>query len=225
MSFKNLNRKPNLELIIQQIKTQIKDGTLKPLEKLPSERKLAILLGVSRSSVREAIQSLAFSGYLQVIHGKGTYILEIAKKYDEVIKFFSNFSNYSINSLMEARIMLESEFARLAALNANQEEINIIERIANEIANSKDMTTFFIKDLEFHLTIAKATHNPFMNALMNIIGELIYKEIHKIAEISQYIRETSIEETRGLAQAIKQRDAEKAKKLMGEHIRNVIEHL
>jgi DNA-binding FadR family transcriptional regulator len=224
MSFKKLNRKPNLEFIIQQIKTQIKDGILKPLEKLPSERKLAVLLGVSRSSVREAIQSLAFSGYLQVIHGKGTYILEIAKKYDEVMNFFSSFSNYSINSLMEARIMLEGEFARIAALNANQEEINIIERIANEIANSKNMTTFFIKDLEFHLTIAKATHNPFMVALMNIIGELIYKEIQKVVGVSKHTRETSIENARVLVQAIKQRDAEKAKKLMCEHIRDVSEY-
>jgi GntR family transcriptional repressor for pyruvate dehydrogenase complex len=221
MSFKTIKKESTLEIIIQQIKSQIKKGILKPGEKLPSERKLADLLGVSRASVREAIQALAFSGYLEVIQGKGTYILEMATQYDEIVNFFSKFSNYSLDYLMEARIMLEGEFARLAALNASQEEIDVIERVFNEIASSKDLNTFFVKDLEFHLTIAKATHNPIMNGLMKIIGEMLYKETQKIIEISKDTRENTIETTRDLIQAIKKRNAEQAKELMSEHIRNI----
>ena len=221
MSFEIIKRQSTLEVIIQQIKSQIKKGILKPGEKLPSERKLADQLGVSRASVREAIQALAFSGYLEVIQGKGTYILEIATQYDEIVKFFSEFSNYSLDYLMEARIMLEGEFARLAALNASQEEIDVIEGVFNEIVSSKDSNTFFVKDLEFHLTIAKATHNPFMYGLMKIIGEMLYKETQRIIGVSSYTWENTIESTRGLVQAIKQRDAEKAKELMGEQIRDV----
>jgi GntR family transcriptional repressor for pyruvate dehydrogenase complex len=221
LNFKVINKKSTLEIIIQQIKDQIKKGILKPGEKLPSERKLADQLGVSRASVREAIQALAFSGYLEVIQGKGTYILEMATQYDEIVNFFSEFSNYSLDYLMEARIMLEGEFARLAALNASQEEIDVIERIFNEIASSKVLNTFFVKDLEFHLTIAKATHNPIMNGLMKIIGEMLYKETHKIIEISKDTRENTIKTTRNLVQAIKQRNAEQAKELMSEHIRNI----
>jgi GntR family transcriptional repressor for pyruvate dehydrogenase complex len=221
MSFKTIKRESTLEVIVQQIKDQIKKGILKPGEKLPSERKLADLLGVSRASVREAIQALAFSGYLEVNQGKGTYILEMATKYDEIANFFSEFSNYSLDYLMEARIMLEGEFARLAALNASQEEIDVIERVFNEIASSKDLNTFFVKDLEFHLTIAKATHNPIMNGLMKIIGEMLYKETRKIIEISKDTRENTIEITRNLVQAIKKRNAEQARELMSEHIRNI----
>jgi len=221
MSFKIIKKESTLEVIVQQIKNQIKKGILKPGEKLPSERKLADLLGVSRASVREAIQALAFSGYLEVIQGKGTYILEIASKYDEITNFFSKFSNYSLDYLMEARIMLEGEFARLAALNASQEEIDIIEKIFNEIAKSKDLNSFFVKDLEFHLTIAKATHNPIMNGLMKIIGEMLYKETEKIIEMSRDTRENTIETTRNLVQAIKQRNAEQAKELMSKHIINI----
>jgi len=221
MSFEIIKRQSTLEVIIQQIKSQIKKGILKPGEKLPSERKLADQLGVSRSSVREAIQALAFSGYLEVIQGKGTYILEIATKYDEIVNFFSEFSNYSIDYLMEARIMLEGEFARLAALNAKQEEIDVIEKIFSEICNSKDVNTFFVKDLELHLVIAKATHNPFMNGLMKIIGEMLYKETRKIIEGSKNIRENNIETIKGLVQAIKQRNTNKAKELMVKHIKDV----
>jgi len=221
MSFKTIKKESTLEIIIQQIKKQIKKGILKPGEKLPSERNLGIQLGVSRASVREAIQALAFSGYLEVIQGKGTYILEMATQYDEIVKFFSEFSNYSLDYLMEARIMLEGEFARLAALNASQEEIDVIEKVFNEIASSKDLNTFFVKDLEFHLTIAEATHNPIMNGLMKIIGEMLYKETQKIIEISKDTRENTIETTRELVQAIKKRNAEQAKELMSEHIRNI----
>ena len=221
MNFKVINKKSTLETIIQQIKGQIKKGILKPGEKLPSERKLADLLGVSRASVREAIQALAFSGYLEVIQGKGTYILEIATKYDEIVNFFSEFPNYSLDYLMEARIMLEGEFARLTTLNASQEEIDVIEKIFDEIAKSKDLNSFVIKDLEFHLTIAKATHNPFMYGLMKIIGEMLYKETQRIIGRSRYTKENTIENTRNLVRAIKQRDAEKAKELMGEHIRDI----
>ncbi|GAF94726.1 unnamed protein product, partial [marine sediment metagenome] len=166
MSFTTIKRESTLEVIVQQIKDQIKKGILKPGEKLPSERELASLLGVSRTSVREAIKALSFSGYLEVIQGKGTYVLEMSTKYDEIVNFFSGFSNYSLDYLMEARIMLEGEFARLAALNASQEEIDLIEKIFNEIDSSEDLNSFVVKDLEFHLTIAKATHNPFMDGLM-----------------------------------------------------------
>ena len=221
MSFKTIKKESTLEVIVQQIKNQIKKGILKPGEKLPSERELASLLGISRASVREAIKALSFSGYLEVIQGKGTYVLEIATQYDEIVNFFSEFSNYSLDYLMEARIMLEGEFARLAAANASQKEIDVIERVFNEICNSKDTNTFFVKDLQFHLTIAKATHNPIMNGLMKIIVEMLYKETQKIIKISEDTRENTIETTRNLVQAIKQRDAEKAKELMSEHIRNI----
>ena len=221
MSFKIIKKESTLEVIVQQIKNQIKKGILKPGEKLPSERELADLLGVSRASVREAVQALAFSDYLEVIQGKGTYVLEIAIKYDEIVNFFSEFSNYSLDYLMEARIMLEGEFARLAALNASQKEIDIIERVFNEIASSKDTNTFFVKDLQLHLTIAKATHNPFMNGLMKIIGEMLYKKTLKIIEISKDTRVNTIETLRNLVQAIKQRNAKQAKELMSKHIRDI----
>jgi len=221
MSFETIKRESTLEVIVQQIKDQIKKGILKPGEKLPSERKLGDLLGVSRASVREAIQALAFSGYLEVIQGKGTYILEVATKYDEIVNFFSEFSNYSLDYLMEARIMLEGEFARLAALNANQKEIDKIEYIFSEIVNHVDVNTFFVKDLEFHLAVADATHNPIMSGMMKIIVEMIYKETHKIIEMSRNTKEKTIKTTRKLIQAIKQGNAKQAKKLMCEHITHV----
>jgi len=121
--------------------------------------------------------------------------------------------------------MLEGEFARLATLRATKDEIDEIVRMYNEISNSKDLNTFVVKDLGLHLTIAKATHNPIMNGIMKIIVEMLYKETQKIIEISKDTRVNTIETTRNLVQAIRQRNAEQAKELMSEHIRNIRESL
>ena len=221
MSFETIKRESTLEIIVQQIKLQIKNGILKPGEKLPSERKLANLLGVSRASVREAIQALAYSGYLEVIQGKGTYVLEMAAKYDEIVNFLSEFSNYSVDYLMEARMIIEGELARLAAINANQKEIDLMQKIFRKISHSKDANSFFVTDLELHLTIAKATHNPVLNGIMKIIGELIYKETQPILEASMEFQERNLKNIKDLVQAIKERDAIRAKQLMIEHISNI----
>ena len=221
MSFKTIKRERRLEKIIWQVKNQIKKKVLKPGEKLPSERKLAELLGVSRASLREAIQALSFSGYLDVIQGKGTYIADFAIKHDEIADFLSDLSDYSLDYLMEARVMLESEFAKQATLKANKEEIKEIEGLFNEMKNSENLNTFIIKDLDFHLAIAKATHNPIMNFLMRVFGEMIYKETQKLVEDSKKTKEQTIKTTYKLVQAIKERDGDKAKELMSEHIRNI----
>ena len=218
MSFKTIKRKSNLVEIVRQIKEQMKNGILKPGEKLPSEKNLAIQLGVSRVSVREAVKALSFSGYLKVIQGKGTYILDIAIEYDKIVDFFSKLSNYSLDSLMEVRIMLEGEFARLATLNANQKEIEAIEKKFEEMTNSEEVNTFFVKDLEFHLLIAKATHNPFMNGLMKIVGEMLFKETEKIIDFSKHTRNYTIKTIYNLVKAIKEGNSDDAKKWMIEHI-------
>jgi len=115
MAFKNIKRDSTSEKIIQQIKEQIKDGELKAGEKLPSERKLSEIMGVSRTSIREAIQALAFSGYLNVIQGKGAFITEDAKTHDQLNNLIENIPDMSLSSIMEVRIMFEGEYARLAA--------------------------------------------------------------------------------------------------------------
>ena len=211
MSFKIIKRESTLEVIVQQIKDQIKKGILKPGEKLPSERKLADLLRVSRASIREAIQALAFSGYLEVNQGKGTFITESAVKYDEICNFFSRLSDYSLNYLMEVRIMLEGEFARLATLRATKDEIDEIVRMYNEISNSKDLNTFVVKDLGLHLTIAKATHNPVMNSIMKIIGEMLYRETQKIIDLSKDTKKYTIKTTYNLVKAIREGNPDEAK--------------
>ncbi len=218
MAFENIKRNSTTEIVINQIKMEIINGNLKPGEKIPSERELAKLLGVSRSSVREAIQALSFSGYLDVHQGKGAFVQKNALKYDEVSKLFSEISDYSLSYLMEVRKMLEVEFARLAAIKATEKEIGEIANIFDKIKNSSDIHDYIRLDLNFHLYIAKATHNPLMNTLMKVFGELLHNETHKIIELSRSTKDRSIETINELVEAIKDRNPEKAGQMMKEHI-------
>jgi len=220
LSFKTIKIENTLEKIIQQIKDQINEGILKSGEKLPSERKLAYLLGVSRASVREAIQALSFSGYLKVVQGKGTYITDSAIKFDEIIGFFSKISDYSLDDLMEARIMIEGELVRLASLKSSKEDVKEIEKVFNEMVISKDLNTFIVKDLKFHLTIAKATHNPVIDTLMKIFVEMLYKKTQKMFEHSKNTKDQTTKIFYKLIQAIKEHNGNRAKELMNEHIKN-----
>lgn len=222
MAFEKIQKESALDKIISQIKDQINSGDLKPGDKLPPERKLSELLGVSRAVVREAVQALSFSGYLEVIQSKGIYVTDLSIKYDEIVNFFSNIKDYSLEYLMETRIMLESEFARYATLNASKNEIRKIENIYNKIVLSKNTSNeYFIKDLEFHIYLAKMTHNPLMYEIMKVFGEMIYKETQRFIEDSTKTKEHTINTLGSLVQAIKERKAETAKQLMIEHINNI----
>jgi len=219
MAFKNINNSSTTEMVIEQIKNEIITEELKTGEKLPSERKLAELLGVSRTSIREAIQALSYSGYLDVKQGKGAYVTENAKKYDEVSKLLSNISDYSLTSLMEVREMLEGEFVRLATLRANEEEIQQIVDAYKSMEEIDDIRGFVREDLKFHLAIAKATHNPLMNTLMKVFGEMLHKETNEIVEQSIKTRNHTLRVTEKLVEAIKNRDEAAARKLMVDHIK------
>lgn len=221
MVFKAIEKHSTSEMVIDQIKNEIIRGDLNPGDKLPTERELAKLLGVSRTSIREAIHALSFSGYLESIQGKGTFVTENAKKYDEISNLLSNVSDYSLSYLMEVREMLEGEFVKLATMRATDEEIGEIIKAYDAIKSSKDIKEFVREDLNFHFYIASVTHNPLMNTLMKVFGEMLHKETHQITQESIRIKEKTIDVTGKLVNAISNREEEKAKKLMLEHIRIV----
>ena len=205
-------------MIIDQIKNEIKNGELKPGEKLPPERELAKLLGVSRTSIRESIQALAFSGYLNVIHGKGAFVNDSALKYDEISNLITNISDFSLSSLMEVRIMMEAEFARIAALRGNEDDIKKIKDCYEKMKNAESISSFVIEDLGFHMAIAEASHNELMNCLMRIFGELLHKETNRIVELSVGIKDSIVSVSYDIVQAINNKESEKAKELMVEHL-------
>jgi len=221
MGFKNIKRNSTSEKIIQQIKEQINKGDLKAGEKLPSERQLSEIMGVSRTSVREAFQALAYSGYLNVIQGKGAFITESAKAHDQLNNFIESIADMSLDRIIEARIMFEGEFARLAAINVTDKEIEEIDKNFQEMKNANTTGLFIIKDWDFHLSVAKATHNQFMSTLMEIFVGLLHKETFRIINCSESIKDRTIKTIEKFVKALRNRDSERARELMIENLKGI----
>ena len=114
------------EDVIKQIMNLIKNGILKPGDQLPTERELSEQLKVSRTSIREALRSMEMAGFLEsrVGAGGGTYIKEVT--IDSIISPFADMlsiHNVSVLELLEVRLILETEVARLAALRRTEDDL------------------------------------------------------------------------------------------------------
>lgn len=177
--------------VVEIILNQLKAGKIQPGGRLPSQRRLAVTLGVSRSTIREAVNTLSGMGYLTSVQGKGTFIREpFPSGVSLNPRWGSSFTAGTILELMEARELLESKSAELAATRASKEDLQQIHEAVQRIGRSgDDVSRFFDADLEFHLALAKASGNQ-------TLFEMIKALIEKVLSYHKHFRATSSPEVR-----------------------------
>jgi len=192
--FQKIKPKKVSDEIFEQIKNHILSGKLKPGEKLPPERELAINLGVSRPSLREALQKLEAKGFLEQVQGDGTYVKSVtADSFDSFLEEFAKKEN-AIFDLMEIRRILETWAAYVAAERATESEIKQLQEYLNEMKEAKDYGEIgYISDANFHSTISYATHNVLLIHIMNNIYEWIERVSFEVRK-NMYKDEKSHEE-------------------------------
>ncbi len=194
-------------------------------DKLPNEHELAEELGVSRTTLREAIRILAAGNVVEIQRGKGTFVK--ANFEEHSLENLSPLVSAKVNAddLYEMRLIFEPEAAYYATLRATESElqriIKIGENIEQLISENKDRT---LEEQAFHRSIAKATHNDFMNKLMPVIQEAIDKGV-TLSEKKKIAVEDTIADHRMLMNFMKSRNAEGAKNAMRIHILHAIEQL
>ncbi len=213
------------DFIIEQIKTQIISGALKPGDKLPAERELVNLLKVSRPSVREALLKLEAQGLIESKQGGGTFILDALAP--TIINPLANLvkdNPEALSDVMECRHGLEELAASYAAARATNTDLkNLLSRFqALEAAHIKrDLSLEAKEDDSFHMAIAGASHNMALihltQSLFDLLGDTVLNNWEKI-----YAREESyqgIHEQHGkMLQAILSRDSELARGAAHEHL-------
>lgn len=194
MVFQKIKPKKVSDEIYEQIKGLIISGKLKPGEKLPPERELAASIGVSRPSLREALQKLEAKGFLEQIQGDGTYVKSATSdSFDGFLEEFAKKDN-AIFDLMEVRRILETWAAYTAAERATDKEIAQMQEYLNEMKDAKDYGQIgYIPDANFHSTISYATHNVLLIHIMNNIYEWIEKVSFEVRS-RMYTDEKSHEE-------------------------------
>ena len=207
------------KMIISEIKTLINVKNLEPGEKLPSERLLAERIGVTRSSIRNAIQKLEFYGLLKSMPQSGTFISNLGRAaLNGMIDQIINIPEPDFKSLVETRIFLEIKSVRFAAQRHTSEDLEHIEQ-ALENYQSKTLACeeSVEEDLLFHLAIAQASHNPSLNQLMLSITPQIITDFEKYHVCKSDMALNAIKEHEAIVDAIRTKDPDQAELMMKEH--------
>ena len=173
-------RKSLSKQIADLIEEKIKNGDYQIGDKLPTEPNLMEIFGVSRNTVREAVQSLTHSGLLETRQGDGTYVIAQEKLQ---VDFFNIMNATTSQNVLEVRDLLEKHIVLSAIKNSTSADIREIEsylRLRNQETNSIREATK--ADLDFHMAIAKATHNDIILSIYRYVSEYfnqyIYSKLH-----------------------------------------------
>lgn len=209
------------EQVAEQIAELIFSGEWKPGIKLPSESELGRSLGVSRSTVREALKALAFVGIVVMKNGRGSYVSETSGPFvDRTLAYGLLCTERDVRDLADARMALESELVMLCAERATDEQLGLIEQIAARMLENllNGGEQFLDLDLEFHLAIATYSGSKILVQLLRTIRELLEESIRKTAQFPGD-REVTYAQHSRILEALKERNARKARNAMRDHLR------
>ena len=214
------------EEVLDQLKSAILNGHYKPGSRLPSVRELSKELSVGQAAVREALSALRAMNLVTVRQGIGTIVNEFDPA--DLVRFMQKSSHLSRNDILhilELRKVLESGTARLAALRRTEQNLSNMVQVLQNMKN--DFTNASIgeqADYAFHYEIAKASHNPFLVALMDEVSTklqsaLLASRLH-LYQIPGTAKKLLVEHE-AIFHSIEARDGSGAEKNMLQHLQNV----
>lgn len=222
--FKALNSEKNgttAEEIVARLREMIGRGELHSGDRLPPERDLAKLLGVSRPTLRAGIRSLSTVGILQSRQGAGTFVAEAEESPtldSSPLRLLSALHGFTPDEMFEARLALEKSIAGMAAERATSEQMTLLaEEVAGMYASQDEPEQYLVHDMQFHQTVAAASNNRILTALMNMVATILYDSRSKTVKRARDLKE-SAEQHRNIYRAIRERDGEAATAAMHEHL-------
>lgn len=220
--FKRIPNQNLHERATNVLKEAILSGKFRPGQGLPSESELCIQLGVSRTVVREAMRSLQARGFLEIRRGSkgGAFVLElnqtvICNNLSDVIRS----RKVTIDHLAQARLYLEPEISRLAAINATETDIERLKSAVKDYEMAKDEEQIITLNTLFHLCVGKACSNPFYSILLDVIMGLTEQLVRTIKPLSHIIHRQG--EHKEILQAISQHDPYLAVEITIRHIQHI----
>ena len=206
--------------VVNHVRSLIENGTLQPGDQIPPERELARTLKVSRASLRTGIGYLAAMGVMKIRHGVGTFVADGPPDFGKTsLSFMGALHGFQTWQMFEARIILESSLAALAAERGREEHhAAMSEEVAEMFAALETPVDYLIHDVLFHRIIAQASGNPILAAVMETVTSTMYDKRRKTVERATDLRE-SAEMHREIYRAIRARKPDEARDLMEKHLR------
>lgn len=212
---------------IERIKALIGEGLLEPGQRLPTERDLAAQLGISRSSMREAIRALTVLGVLEARHGSGIYVTQLQA--GDLLETFGVVADLSrgprLVELLEVRRILESTATALAAARITPDRLAVVKGHLDAMNATDDPDEILAHDLAFHRAIAAAAGNETMAAILEGLSSRTFR-----ARVWRgYREEGAFDRTRrehaAIHRALAARDPEAARSAAAAHVGEVAEWL
>ena len=221
--FKSVRRVRVSDEVANQIKSLITQGKLKPGDRLPPERELIKEFSVSRPSLREALNSLVATGFLEATQGNRTVVKSLVSgKIFEPLEDLMKGDINTVFELIEVRKAIETWSAYFAAKRATSEDISRLEEliaIMSKTLKGEGHSSQEKQDADFHLAITIATHNKIqvhiMYTLHDVLKEWIRKHYDKLSENDLFDQHVAIFE------AIKQKNSDLARAKIFEHLEYV----
>jgi GntR family transcriptional repressor for pyruvate dehydrogenase complex len=207
--------------VAAQLQSLVINNTFRPGEKLPSERELCEILGVSRTVVREAVRSLVVKGLLEVRRGGGTVIrVPDAAIVSEMMTMMlrTGGGDVAFTHVHEVRRLLEVEIAGLAAERRSDADLAAMAgQLALMVQNAADPERWAAADVAFHAAIAEAAHNPLYPVLLSSIADMLI-EVRRTGIRLPETPARALQHHRSVFDRIEARDRPGARRAMQEHL-------
>jgi GntR family transcriptional repressor for pyruvate dehydrogenase complex len=209
------------EEVVARLQEMIQSGELSHGDRLPPERDLAKLLGVSRPTLRAGIRSLTAVGILQSRQGAGTFVAEAQESPTldtNALRLLSALHGFTSDEMFEARLALEMSIAALAAERATSEQMaQLAEEIAGMYASIDRPEQYLVHDMQFHQTVAAASGNRILTALMNMVASILFEYRSKTVKRAIDLKD-SAEQHHNIYRAIREHNPETARQAMRVHL-------
>ncbi|MGI8416694.1 MAG: FadR/GntR family transcriptional regulator [Nakamurella sp.] len=213
-----LGENPTARELTDFLQVELISGQLAAGEKLPSERTLAARFGVSRPTVREVLRTLEQQGLIEVLAGRGTFLrAPTATDSTRPMDVLYRRRNATAREVNDARLMLETHGAALAAASATREEIAALGRTLAAFDGATTLVNRASQDIAFHLQIARASRNVVIESMfLSICGLAFELMLRSLADPAVYNEGGPLHHN--ILHAISAGDAAAAALAMREHL-------
>jgi DNA-binding FadR family transcriptional regulator len=213
-------------LALERLRDLISSDRLGSSGRLPAERMLASELGLSRRSLRHALDILEAEGRITRHQGRGTFVTNAQLGTESLVRELSKLNN-PVDTL-EARLAIEPPQARLAALRATRGDIDKLFEAAEASRNAKDPASYEKADAAFHRRVAAAARNPLLIAIFDAVLEIASEGTWRHGRETAHCINRQAEYAaahRRIAVAIAERNAAQAEEAMRSHLNAVQQQL
>ena len=239
--FKKIKNQKLYKKIVKQIGDLIKEGKLRNGDKLPSEIELSKFFATSRATIREAMSALEISGLVESKGSQGNFITKDASNRlanNAMLKYLMK--NHSPVEVFETRSEIEPVIGSIAANRRNIEDLkklkNCLEKLnslgrnlenclENKSIKFDKYDKYMEEDRNFHLLIAKSTHNSVLFLLYNNISLMLKEQLWKIMKKKSIIKDGNLrkfeKEHTDIFNAIQNSDSETTRIIMREHLESI----